>query len=311
MANIPAVAPRIKSPQLDSFLRDRELESLGIENSSMWAVNGSTYRPCQTADAALPSGEYVIEEHPTMGIIFNKRESKFDNLLRFPDSDSDYVLNNIDHFWASEPKFRDFGFIWKRGVLLFGPPGSGKTSTVQLLAQDVVSRGGCVFYTTHPQLSSVGLYMFRQIEPRRPAVVILEDIDAIIERYGEPELLALLDGELQIDNVVFIATTNYPEKLDQRIINRPSRFDVIKRIGLPNLEARRLYIQTKNHFISDNAEEVERWTKETEGLSIAHLKELIILVQVFEQPFKVALDRLKNMKKALDNNEYEGVGNYL
>jgi hypothetical protein len=83
------------------------------------------------------------------------------------------------------------------------------------------------------------LQMLRAVEPERQVVGILEDVDALIERYGESEYLSLLDGEAQVDNVVYVATTNYPERLDARIVDRPSRFDTIRYIGMPSAGARR------------------------------------------------------------------------
>jgi SpoVK/Ycf46/Vps4 family AAA+-type ATPase len=83
------------------------------------------------------------------------------------------------------------------------------------------------------------------IEKHRPIVVMIEDIDAIVDKKGESAMLALLDGELQIDNVVFVATTNYPERLDKRLVNRPSRFDEIIKIGMPSAAARAQYIINK------------------------------------------------------------------
>jgi SpoVK/Ycf46/Vps4 family AAA+-type ATPase len=78
-------------------------------------------------------------------------------------------------------------------------------------------------------------------------VVILEDIDSIAgeSRSQTSRLLNILDGVKQIENVVYIATTNYPEKLEERITNRPSRFDRRYRVELPNEEIREAYIKHK------------------------------------------------------------------
>ena len=64
------------------------------------------------------------------------------------------------------------------------------------------------------------------------------------EYYAESEYLSLLDGENQIGNVVYVATTNYPEKLDKRFTDRPSRFDVVQKISMPNEDGKKiLYIK--------------------------------------------------------------------
>ena len=82
----------------------------------------------------------------------------------------------------------------------------------------------------------------------------------------------------QLENIVYLATTNYPEQLEDRIINRPSRFDRRYEIGLPSYEVRLEYIKKK--VLDDNID-VEKWAKDTDDLSIAHIKELILSVLVY------------------------------
>ena len=65
---------------------------------------------------------------------------------------------------------------------------------------------------------------FAKIENNRKCIVILEDLDSLISNFGESHYLEMLDSAKTIDNILFIATTNYPEKLDPRIYNRPGRF---------------------------------------------------------------------------------------
>jgi SpoVK/Ycf46/Vps4 family AAA+-type ATPase len=139
------------------------------------------------------------------------------------------------------------------------------------------------------------LRRFRQVEPNRPALVILEDIDAYVRQHGESEVLSILDGEQSIDNVVYIATTNYPENLDPRVINRPSRFDLIMFIDMPNADARRLYLKSRDTKLND--EQIEKWVKDTDGFSIAHLKELIVGVCLFGKPVEEEVKRLRTMMR--------------
>jgi len=266
------------------------------KNAKMWAIYGNTYSPCEKSIDNLPCGQFTIESSPERGVYFVKRDINLDDLMHLPDSASEEVIEEIKDFWTKEQHFRNFGFLWKRGVMLWGPPGSGKTSTVQLLSQLIDELGGLSIYVQSPHLGAIGLDLLRRIEPDRPIVVILEDIDSIAERFGEPDLLSLLDGELQVDNVVFIATTNYPERLDKRLTNRPSRFDIVKKIGMPSRAAREVYLRAKNKRLDGLADvELNDWVDETDGFSIAHIKELIISVEVFGVERKVAIARLRAM----------------
>ena len=78
----------------------------------------------------------------------------------------------------------------------------------------------------------------REIEPDRKIILILEDIDNFInvDKALLTKLLQILDGSNKLDNIITIATTNYQEKLEERIANRPSRFDRRYEIGLPSKE---------------------------------------------------------------------------
>lgn len=272
-------------------------------NQQMWAQYGErSFSACERAVDKLPPGQYTIAQSEQLGIYFSKTDINLDELIHLPDSVSETVINEIKAFWQKEEHFRKFGFLWKRGALLWGPPGSGKTSTLQQISSAIIDVGGISIYVDHPGVAAKGLKLLRQVEKKRPLVIMLEDIDAIIEQYGEADLLALMDGELQIDNVVFVATTNYPEKLDARFKNRPSRFDIVKKIGMPNPAARKLYLTSKVTRLI-GTDELEQWVSLTDKFSIAHIKELIVSVEVFEVPLREAVERLKTMMEYSPKSE--------
>jgi len=274
--------------------------------AKLWAIGGDNYFPCEEAIKSLPPGHYVVDCNPQQGIYFKRRNFSIDDLIQLPDNASESVISEIQKFWTLENHFRDFGFLWKRGMMLWGPPGSGKTSTLQIVAQQIIDNGGIAVSIFYPSLAADGLHLLRKIEPKRPVIALLEDVDAIIAKHGESELLALLDGEHQIDNVVYIATTNYPERLDPRFINRPSRFDVIKKIGMPGIEARKVYLSTKSKALAKDRKSLEKWVIDTEGFSVAHLKELIISVEVFQSNYDESLARLKTMMDLdCSSNDYD------
>lgn len=263
-------------------------------DAKMWAITGGQhYFPCESTIPTLPPGQYTINHSENRGIFFTKQTICLDELLILPDSAMKEIIDGITHFWNQEDKFREFKFLWKRGVLLWGSAGSGKSSLVQMLSQKIVELGGFSVYVSNPDIDARGLKVLRLIEPDRPIVVMLEDIDAIIRNFNEATVLALFDGELQINNVVFIATTNYPGRLDPRIINRPSRFDVVKKIGMLSAESRRVYLKHKHPTLPKAA--LDLWIKETEDFSFAHLKEVIVATECLGQKFEDVVARLRSM----------------
>lgn len=287
------IAPPFSEMELDS---NNKLSPHGTER--LWAVHSQQrYVPCDAVVNSLPSGQYVIGFNNNLGIYFEQKNINFDDLIILPDSASEEIIKQIEIFWTREQHFRKHGFLWKRGILLWGPPGSGKTTTLQIISSKIIEKGGLSVYVDDPSFAAVGLRQLRHIEPTRPILVMLEDLDAIIRDFEETSLLALLDGELQIDNVVFIATTNYPEKLDKRITNRPSRFDIIKKIEMPSAKARELFLLKKNPRLAANKSELKKWIDATAGFSIAHIKELIISVEVLEVDFQDSIKRLRDMKQ--------------
>lgn len=266
-----------------------------------WEIRGKAYWPTQKIAETLPPGFYEIghDTYQTGKYYFTRLDVTTDGLLRFPDADSDTVIDEIARFWESESRFRIHKLVFKRGILLFGPPGSGKSATLQLVCRDVIDRGGIVLKLADSQHAIGGFRTLRQIQPDVPVVVLIEDIDALME--GEQPkvtaLLNLLDGVDTPEKVVFLATTNYPEKLERRIANRPSRFDKRFRIGPPSHAGRRMYF---NHLCNgENSVDMEKWVNDTDGLSISHLKELFVQVVVLDVPYAKALKTLRDMAEKI------------
>lgn len=275
------------------------------DSHTMWmaADGGQRFYSCERSQPQIPPGQYDMEyDHSRGEPYFEIKESITDDLIALPDSASEEVIAAVEDFWKKKELFKKYGFLWKRGVLLWGPPGSGKTCTVEVIAQNIVKAGGVAMYMRDPGFAAFALDAFREVEPDRPMVVMMEDIDSIINNFGDAAILNLLDGKDQIENVLYIATTNYPEQLDKRIRNRPSRFDIVKLIDMPSAEARAEFLRVKNHHRfgdGNNSLQLEQWVEQTEGFSVAHLKEVIISVEVFGTPFEATIRRLKLM---MDSN---------
>lgn len=278
-------------------------------DSSQWAVLGNgIFRACSATCPALPSGVYGIDTDNMGNLLLVTKRIITDDLIVLPDTASERVLEALKVFWDSKEKFKAKGQIFKRGVMLWGPPGSGKTATLMLLTHDIVKRGGIVVLPGNPQITTRALEEIRRIEPDRPLICVLEDIDETIERFSEHEILALLDGETQIDNVVFVATTNYPERLDKRIVNRPSRFDEIIKIDMPSPEARAVYLRARLSEIELSPVQLATWVSESAGLSIAHLKELVVAVFCLGREYAETLRRLKTMSNTIKSDSGRKIG---
>lgn len=272
-----------------------------IAAASCWAQSGNSYFPVTDVVKGIPSGAYRCMMANT-GPYLEKMQIQTDNLLALPDSATEVLLAEFTQFWKLRPAFDKRGFTFKRGMLMWGPPGSGKTSAVwQMTKRLVDSYNGVVIFIEDPKLAVWCLTVLRRIEPNRPMITVMEDIDSIIAQHGEHSLLALLDGEFQISNVVHVATTNYPYMLDRRFIDRPSRFDTIMKVGMPSDEARAMYLRAKEPDL-DKAT-IERWVGRSEGYSVAHLREVCIATQCFNQHEDDVFDRLDKMREVINVDE--------
>lgn len=297
-----------QSPERPSSFMSKSEKKKYEGSFNQWAsLGGQAFIPATDTIKTLPPDCYHISISPQGELVFIRQNIVTDSLMRLPDSRGDEVISEVEKFWTLKDKFQQYGFAHKRGFLLFGPPGSGKTSTTAIIINDMIKKGGLVILGDNPHILSNGLNKLRVIEQNRPVVVILEDLDTIIQNFGEAEVLSVLDGEKQIENVVYIATTNYPENLDGRITNRPSRFDRIIKISTPNAAARAMYLKAKiEHTTMDGIDLVA----ETEGLSIAHIKELIVATKCQGNPVADVLKRLQLMKvlPKSSGNEFENFG---
>jgi len=280
-----------------------------------WSKRNGVYRPVGHTQDQVPAGIYEID-NDNSGWFLTKVKFPSDNLLRLPGMPIDYILGQIDTFWTREELFKQTGLLHKRGILMYGPAGCGKTSIIRLLCDDIVhKRNGIVVMVTNCRLAETALGGIRQIEPRRPILTIIEDIETFMGQSDESSsaraLLALLDGETQVDHVVHLATTNKPDLLEDRIVKRPGRFDLVIGLNHPVADARKAYLYNilKDHVTE---EELQAMVDETEGLGLAHLRELVVASYCLGLDRKETLARLKtNFKDKLKvgkNTKGAGMG---
>lgn len=291
-------------------------ERFSIEKSSYvhWTTSDNRiFYPAPPTIKKIPPGVYEINRTPNE-MYFEKIPVKTEGLLKFPETNTDRIIVEIKKFWDRENFFKEHNIVHRRGILLYGPPGAGKSCTLQLVTEDVIQRGGIAIKFRNPYWFIEGLRNLRQIQPETPVVTIIEDIDACLERQDESEILNILDGISEVNRIVFLATTNYPNVLGPRIVNRPSRFDKRFRIGYPGVESRKLYFE---HLISKGNRkdlngnlkkyniDIEKWVKDTDEMSVAHLKELFVSVVILGDCYNEAIETLKNMKEEVSDKDFD------
>lgn len=201
-------------------------------------LGDSVYTHTGKTQKELDPSAYSLFEDNHGTIYLRKEDVNSDELIEFKDSITDQILSEIETFWGAKKIFQHYGFLHRRGYLFYGKAGCGKSGIIYLIINKIIKRGGIVLFCDHPKMLSEEVKIIRHIEPHKHIVCVFEDIDAIIAKHGENGVLSFLDGESQADDILNIATTNYPERLDKRIVARPRRFDRRIKISPPSASIR-------------------------------------------------------------------------
>jgi len=243
----------------------------------------------------LPPAVYDVSVDNFGNIYLETAETYTDELIALPNSPAEQIEKDVNSFLTAEvrSKFERYKLLYKRGLLMHGIPGTGKTSIVHLLMRKAIEKGMVVLLNPEPYLVCSTIDTIRKIEKAdRPLMVVWEEFEQCVEN-NEGDLLDLLDGVDQVNNIFFIATTNYLNMIPPRIRNRPSRFAEIIEIGTPNDDLRRAYISAKIH--DDDDVDLDEWVAKTEGLTIDGIKDVIISVLVLDVPLEEAVAKIHRM----------------
>jgi cell division protease FtsH len=201
---------------------------------------------------------------------------------------------NVDKLINSIEFYRQNNITFKRGLILKGKPGTGKTLICKVLAH----LGDCTFIWVTPKHltnSRSVSYLCELARELSPSILFLEDIDL----YGESrstnsnncllgELMNQLDGLVENHYVIVIATTNKIEGMEEALRNRPGRFDRVIDIPVPDFEGRlsMLEIYSKQYKLENV--DLKAIANQTNGFTGAHIKELVttaVIAAVDERSF--------------------------
>lgn len=270
-------------------------ESEQRQNFSMWIDYKNDYVPAVNLKTTekIPSGVYKVtysrDDYHIIPIEINT-----DELYRFSEDFTDTILKEVEKFWDRKDIYKKYNFTHKRGLLLVGAPGNGKTACINLLIKQLIQKDGLVFFLN--SIKEFNMYVdvlkpvIRTIEPERPIITIIEDIDQMIENMNnDSEILDLLDGKNSINHHLVILTSNDTSTLSPALL-RPSRIDMVFEIVPPGADIR------KEFFIKKGITEdrLQEYVDKTDGMSFAELKEVFTGTVVLDKSVDEVVSQIKH-----------------
>ncbi len=209
------------------------------------------------------------------------RASSLDELI-LPASLREEIVDDFRTFLTARADYAQLGVPWKRGVLLLGPPGNGKTHCLRavlhlldlptIYVQSLRSRHD----TDERNIEAI----FDRARRIAPCALVFEDLDAQISSQNRSFFLNQLDGFAPNAGLLVLATTNHPDRLDPAIVDRPSRFDRKYHFDLPTAEGRAAFLARWTERLEPQLklpeESLYTLVRETDAFSFAYLKELCL-----------------------------------
>ncbi len=227
------------------------------------------------------------------------------------------VLERIERqtvgFARHGERLRRAGRHLKRGLLLHGAPGTGKTLTAMYLAGQMRERTILLLTGQSIGLIAQSCAMARLLQP---ATIILEDVDLIAQERTHQgtgtnavlfELLNRMDGLAEDVDVVFLLTTNRPEILEPALAARPGRIDQAIEVPLPDRECRRRLFDLYARGLEVRWAEREWLLEQTEGVSPAFIRELMRKAALFaaDEAGEIVVEE-RHLREALHELVVEG-----
>lgn len=201
------------------------------------------------------------------------------------------LIEDVQGFFDNQALYKQVSVPWKRGIILHGVPGNGKTVSIKALIGSLYGRPDPIpslyvksFGTKRNTEQHSIRRIFRKARSMTPCLLIFEDLDSLVNDSVRSYFLNEVDGLESNDGILMIGSTNHLERLDPAISKRPSRFDRKYHYKIPGVAERKLYVKywrtkliTNNNTMDFPEALTDIISNLTEGFSFAYLKEMFVM----------------------------------
>jgi len=308
-----------RTEKILTFLGQRDVGKsavyLSIESSTEYGLERLVLLASQDPAAIdLVLGELLHFEKPTLSprVVFTHgrweaidiRATRWEDLVLPPDIVTG-IRHAVRHFRQGRSFFSRFGLPYRRGLLLVGPPGNGKTAILRALVTEHPEIPFAIFQGADQQADNGTLDEFldsSSFPEDHVRILVFEDLDQLLTHSSVSlsHLLNRLDGLRDLGGCLVLATTNQPELLDPALIDRPSRFDCVFEVVRPDDTLRRRFLSRRLRLTELPADGLASYVAATEGFSFAQLQEVFVSAGV--QAFADGAERpgLPHLERALE-----------
>ena len=233
------------------------------------------------------------------------RDMKWDDLF-LPNELKKNIRDSIEGWLNAQSIYEKAKVPWKRGILMYGPPGNGKTTTIRTIISSYDFKPVTVNTSMQTNDDTI-TEAFEYAQEQEPGLLYIEDLDTLLSTtVSLSHFLNLMDGVSTKNGIMVIATANDLGRLKESVTDRPSRFDRKWEIPVPDHTMAVKYLK---HWFG-KAAKIEMIAKSAvdSGFSYAYLKELYLTAMFHalagnrnkpnNNDIKLAIDQLLYDKKA-------------
>ena len=281
-------------------------------NKITWiSENGKDYYPNRYTEKKLPSGIYTSKYSQDFGEYLSRFEWKNDFPINYLDNEFDTIKDDLDIFWSIEKKYKTNGLEFNRAIMLHGHPGCGKKYLCRRVADYFVENyNGIVIYSDEPSDLKVILENIKLNSNKPPKImVVIEDAGILLEKNGISSMTGVFKDKENEDGVYYLLTTNFEEKFGDYISDKPGYIEKSFLIDYPDKKEIESYVKQLLVFMEVKAD-VKQISKDVEGLSIGHIRNLIESHFIFGYEYEETLMDIKDKQKNIIKQFYSSSESY-